>query len=324
MSREKMEKKFIKDFKENESISSYFAVFEKNSRLTKTDKNYLDITLGDRSGKINAKIWDNADDFQNKFEVGDAVAVKGQIVTYNNEFQINVSNIRRVQAEMDKLYGFELSDIIPTTSKNIDEMWERIQEAIASIGNDHVREVTKRIYTKYEDRIKTHPASMILHHAFRGGLLEHVSEMTVIAETFCRVYRSVERDLVIAGVLLHDIGKLVELEPGIATTYTDAGNLIGHLVLGRDLLRDEILKMDGFPDLLRLKLEHIILSHQGKYEWQSPREPEFPEALLVYYADEIDTRMQQMKMAIESDSQEGDWTSRNNYFHRPIYKNPSK
>ncbi len=123
-----------------------------------------------------------------------------------------------------------------------------------------------------------------------------------------------------AGVLLHDIGKLRELEAGLTTTYSDTGNLIGHLVLGRDIVRETIAEMETFPPKLQSLLEHIILAHQGRYEWQSPREPEFLEALLVYHIDEIDTRMNQMKTAIDADHSEGDWTSRSNYFHLPLYK----
>ena len=129
-----------------------------------------------------------------------------------------------------------------------------------------------------------------------------------------------DRDLVLSGVLLHDIGKIKELEPGLATNYTDSGNFVGHIVLGRDIVLDAISKIDGFPEMLKLKMEHIILSHQGKLEWQSPKEPSFPEALIVYLIDEMDTRLNQMTRELESDNSEGNWTNKNNYFRRPLYK----
>jgi len=161
---------------------------------------------------------------------------------------------------------------------------------------------------------------MILHHAFRGGLLEHTHSMIKIAGAVCQNYPDMERDLIISGVLLHDIGKLVELEPGLATDYTDAGNFVGHIVLGRDILLKGISQIEDFPELIKLKMEHIILSHQGKLEWQSPKEPMFPEALVVFFIDELDTRINQMNREIESDKSDGLWTSKNNYFHRPLFK----
>ena len=315
-----MERKFIKDFQENMPVSAFFVVFSKSFRKTKTDKEYLDLTLMDKSGTINAKIWDNVDSITPKFEKGDPVAVKAFITSFNNELQLKIDSIRKVIPEQDRDYGFNYEDLIPSTKKDIQQMWADIQDGISSIKNSHLRQLVQSIYSEYEEALKTHPASMILHHAFRGGLLEHTHSMLNIAEGICRNYSELDCDLIVSGVLLHDIGKLKELEPGLATNYTDSGNFIGHIVIGRDILLNAISKIDGFPELLKLKMEHIILSHQGKLEWQSPKEPMFPEALIVYFIDEIDTRINQMTREIESDKTEGDWTNKNNYFHRPLYK----
>ncbi len=315
-----MERKFIKDFQENMPVSGFFAVFSKDLRKTKADKEYLDLTLMDKTGSINAKIWDKVGEFSNKFEKGDPVAVKAYVTSYNKELQLKIDSIRRVIPDQDKDFGFNYADMIPTTEKDIEKMWGEIQSAIQSIENQNIKRIVLDIYGEHKETIKIHPASMILHHAFRGGLLEHIHSMLNIADGICKNYSELDRDLVISGILLHDIGKLVELEPGLATTYTDSGNFIGHIVLGRDILLKAISKIDDFPELLKLKMEHMILSHQGKLEWQSPKEPMFLEALVVYYIDEIDTRINQMKREIESDKTEGDWTSKKNYFHRPLYK----
>jgi 3'-5' exoribonuclease len=315
-----MKRKFIQDFQENSVISGYFAVFSKDIRKTKTDKDYLDLTLMDKTGSINAKIWDNIENFNGIFEKGDAVAIKGQITSYNNELQLKIESIRRVNPDQDKAYGFTFADLMPGTEKDIDELWLDIQNTIESLNNQYLKSLVYNIFSEYEEKIKTHPASMILHHAWRGGLLEHIHSMKNIAEGFCRNYSELDRDLVICGVLLHDIGKLIELEAGLATTYTDTGNFVGHIVLGRDILLKAISKIDNFPELLKLKMEHILLSHQGKLEWQSPKEPMFLEALVVYYIDEIDTRINQMKREIRSDKTDGNWTSKKNYFHRTLYK----
>ncbi|HDP68978.1 MAG TPA: HD domain-containing protein [Candidatus Marinimicrobia bacterium] len=315
-----MERKFIRDFLENETISSFFVVFSKDLRKTKADKEYLDLTLMDKSGSINAKIWDNVDNFAPKFEKGDAVAVKASVTSFNNELQLKIDSIRRAILEQDQAYGFDFNDLIPSTDKDIQQMWTEVMEGIETLENPYLKQLTKNIYLENEEALRVHPASMILHHAFRGGLLEHTHSMLKMAEGICRNYSDLDRDLIISGVLLHDIGKLQELEPNLVTNYTDSGNFIGHVVLGRDMLREAIARIEQFPEILKLKMEHIILAHQGKLEWQSPREPLFPEALLVYYIDEIDTRINQMRREIESDSTEGNWTNKNNYFHRALYK----
>jgi len=315
-----MERKFIQDFQENTVISGYFAVFSKDIRKTKTNKDYLDLTLMDKTGSINAKIWDNIENINGIFEKGDAVAVKGQITSYNNELQLKIESIRRVNPDQDKAYGFTFADLMPGTEKDIDKLWLDIQNTIESLNNHYLKSLVYNIFSEHEEQLKTHPASMILHHAWRGGLLEHIHSMKNIAEGVCQNYTELDKDLVICGVLLHDIGKLIELESGLATTYTDSGNFVGHIVLGRDILLKAISKIDNFPELLKLKMEHILLSHQGKLEWQSPKEPMFLEALVVYYIDEIDTRINQMKREIRSDKTDGNWTSKKNYFHRTLYK----
>jgi 3'-5' exoribonuclease len=315
-----MERKFIKDFQENTTISGFFIVFAKDIRKTKSDKDYLDLTLMDKTGSINAKIWDNVEDFTAKFEKGEAVAVKAQVTSFNEELQLRIESIRRVSPEQDSAYGFALADLLPSSTKDPEKMWSEVQQAIQSLQNRFLKTVVQNIYTENEEKIKTFPASMILHHAFRHGMLEHTHSMLRIAEGVCQNYAELDHDLVITGILLHDIGKLIELEPGLTTDYTDSGNFIGHIVLGRDILLQAIAKISDFPEILKLKLEHIILSHQGKLEWQSPKEPAFLEALVVYYIDEIDTRFDQMKREIESDRSEGDWTNKMNYFHRVLYK----
>lgn len=315
-----MERKFICDFQENMTVSAFFVVFSKDIRKTKTDKEYLDLTLMDKSGVINAKIWDNIDSASPKFEKGDPVAVKAFVSSFNNELQLKIESIRRVIPEQDRDFGFNLDDLIPSTKKDVQVMWTDIQQGINSIKNKYIQQLVRLIYSENEETIKTHPASMILHHAFRGGLLEHIHSMLNIAKGICQNYSDLDCDLIISGVLLHDIGKLKELQPGLATSYTDSGNFVGHIIIGRDIILEAISKIDGFPELLKLKMEHIILSHQGKLEWQSPKEPMFPEALLVYFIDEIDTRINQMKREIESDVTDGNWTNKNNYFHRPLFK----
>ncbi|MFA4920804.1 MAG: HD domain-containing protein [Candidatus Neomarinimicrobiota bacterium] len=315
-----MSKTFISDLKENDSVISFFGVFNKTIRKTKDEKLYLDLMLVDRTGKINAKIWDDTEKLASQFEKGDAVKVQGVVTSFNNELQIKVEKIRQVIPERDRSEGYDIIDLLLSTTKDIDKMWEDLLELIQSLKNPFLKQVVLAIYEKYGDQIRTHPGSMILHHAFRGGLLEHLHTMCRMAEGVCRAYPELDRDLVISGIMLHDIGKLQELAAGMTITYSDTGNFIGHLVLGRDVVHEECLTIAEFPELLRLKLEHILLSHQGKYEFQSPREPQFLEAMVVYYIDELDTRLKHMKNDIEADLSEGKWTAKGGYFKRVLFK----
>jgi 3'-5' exoribonuclease len=161
---------------------------------------------------------------------------------------------------------------------------------------------------------------MTLHHAYRGGLLEHIHLCALNGLGICKNYPHIDKDLVLAGILLHDIGKLDELTSGINIKYTDRGNFSGHLVIGWDKLNRAIQEIEYFPTTLRAKLEHIMLAHHGKMEWGSPREPAFPEAAIVFYADKIDTYLKQMDNAIKQDESDSDWTDNRNYFRRALYK----
>jgi len=319
-----MSKLFISNLKENDNVVSFFGVFAKTARRTKDDKLYLDLTLVDRTGKITARVWDDAENLTKLFENGDAVKIQGSVTAYNNELQIKVEKIRRVISERDAAEGFDITDLLLSTTKDTTRMWQDLRQMIESIRNQYLKRLVEAVYDKYGDQIQTHPGSMVLHHAYRGGLLEHLHVMCQIAEGICAAYPDLDRDLILSGILLHDIGKLVELSAGLATTYSDPGNFIGHLVLGRDIVHEHCIQIDNFPEILRLKIEHIILSHQGKYEFQSPREPQFLEAMVVYYVDELDTRLNQMKRDIESDLTEGNWTAKGGYFHRALFKGEQK
>jgi len=315
-----MSKTFIRDLKENDTFTSFFGVFSKTVRRTKDEKMYLDLTLVDRTGKINAKVWDDAEKLSAQFDTGDAVKIQGSVTSFNNELQLKVEKIRRVIAERDGAEGYDIGDLLISTTKDTSKMWQDLQNTIQSFQNQFLKQIVAAIYEKYGEQLQTYPGSMLLHHAFRGGLLEHIYTMTQVAEGVCQSYPELDRDLVLSGILLHDVGKLIELSTGIATTYSDAGNFIGHLVLGRDIVHEACLTIAGFPEILRLKLEHIILAHQGKHEFQSPREPQFPEAMVVYYIDELDTRLNQMKNDIDADLSEANWTVKGGYFKRALYK----
>jgi 3'-5' exoribonuclease len=257
--------------------------------------------------------------FEKSFDEGDAVVVKGRVSLYREQLQLEVEDIGKASPEKHAEFGFDLSKLIPSTKYKVNQMWRELAKIIKEMKNSHLKSLISSIYKENADIIKKHPASMKLHHAWLGGFLEHVLSMAKIGVQLAKHYE-VDGDLLLTGILLHDIGKIVELNPAEQPGYTDVGQLLGHIVLGRDLAREAMAGIDGFPRELQLKVEHMILSHQGKYEWQSPKRPKFKEALLLHHIDELDARMNMMKEVLESDGGPGAWTNRFNYFRIPLLK----
>ncbi|NQV16220.1 HD domain-containing protein [bacterium] len=309
----------IKNFKKNSHIQGFFLVREKHLRSTRTNHPYLHLDLQDNSGSIEAKVWEDVPAFEKSFDEGDAVVVKGRVSEYHGQLQLEVEDIGKASEGKHGEYGFDLSKLIPSTKNNVNQMWRELAGIIKTMTDTNLKQLITSIYKNNADIIKQHPASMKLHHAWLGGYLEHVLSMTKVGIQLAPHYK-VDRDLLISGILLHDIGKILELNPAQQPGYTDQGSLLGHIVMGRDLARAAMLEIEDFPQDLQLKVEHMILSHQGKYEWQSPKQPKFREALLLHYIDDMDARMNMMLEAMEKDHEPGSWTNRFNYFRIPLLK----
>lgn len=309
----------IKNFKKNTHIQGFFLVREKHLRSTRTNHPYLQLDLQDNSGTIEAKVWENVPAFEKSFDVGDAVVVKGRVSLYREQLQLEVEDIGKASPEKHAEYGFELSKLIPSTRFNTTTMWKELARIIKDMKNPHLKALISLIYKENAELIQQHPASMKLHHAWMGGFLEHVLSMAKVGVHLGKHY-DVDEDLLLTGILLHDIGKIIELNPAQQPGYTDEGQLLGHIVLGRDLAREAMARIEDFPQDLQIKIEHMILSHQGKYEWQSPKRPKFKEALLLHHIDELDARMAMMDEVLEKDAEPGIWTNRFNYFRLPLLK----
>ena len=315
--------KSIKEYENQDEIWSYLLLRSKNLRLTRGNNLYLDIFLSDATGMISGKVWDNAKEINDIIDVSMAVGVKAIVEEFNGKKQLNIEKIFKVDENefVDKGFSWEL--LLPTTEKNIDQLWKNIQKAIGNITNPFLKELVDKIYSQNKENILKFPASMKLHHAFVGGFIEHIESMLRMGLSAVRNYK-VNKDLVITGILLHDIGKLIELSGFPNNTYTDAGNFLGHITIGYSMVHNEIKKNKKFPKELALKIEHIILSHQGKYEYQSPKKPALPEAIIVHYLDELDSRMNMYKQAVENDIGDNNWTSLSNYFRIPLFKDGEK
>jgi 3'-5' exoribonuclease len=313
----------IGKFKEGEVVQGFYLCVEKHLRHTRTGEPFLDLVLRDRTGQIPAKIWNRVKDWGAKFAKGDPVAAAGKVELFQDRLQLVVKRINRATKRSYGRYGFDPALLVPTAEQDPKKMWRELWNIIRKIRHSHLRNLVALIYRRYKTQLMVYPASVAMHHNYRSGFLEHVLSMAQVGLVLGDHYQ-VDRDLLLAGILLHDIGKLREIAPGYEADYTDEGNFIGHIVAGRDMVREAIAEMKSFPEELQLKLEHMILSHQGQYEWQSPKKPAFKEALLLHLIDNLDAKMNLLTQALRDDREEGAWTDRRNYFRIPLYKGRSR
>ena len=301
---------------ENKIVTSSFVVASKQVKAKKNGDPYLALTLADRTGQIEAKMWDNVDEFILAFEQDDFLKIKGLINKYKNRFQLTIHKLRRMEeAEID------FTDYLPKTSKDIGELWQTLAEFVATFQNPHLKALVELFMADPEiaERYRNAPAAKTLHHAYIGGLLDHVVSLFCSCDLICRNYPQVNRDLLLTGAFLHDIGKLQELTYNRAFSYTTRGQLLGHMIIELEMLHSKLAKLPGFPEELKTLIEHMIISHHGQYDFGSPKLPMFPEALMLHYLDDLDSKMEAMRAHFEREAElEGPWTSYNASLGRPL------
>ena len=296
----------IASWSEGDSVSGFALVSRKELRQDRNNKDFLDLELADASGSIVGKAWSDSAALTGDFEAHQFVAFRGQVKLYRDQLQLNVIECRQA-TEDDRRFGFDESALIPSTREDIDDLWSRL-EAIITGGVERpvMRRLGEETLGAYKKGLREHPAAKSIHHAYRGGLLEHTVSMAELAMAVCGHYRHVDRDLVLIGVLFHDLGKMQELGAMPANDYTLEGRMIGHVVIGRDLLRERCAAIPDFPEELRLRLEHLVLSHQGRLEFGSPVAPMTPEAFVLSAIDDLDSKLAQLEQARAS-GQETPW-----------------
>jgi 3'-5' exoribonuclease len=301
---------------ENKVVTTSFVVSNKQIKAKKSGEPYLDLTLMDRTGTIQAKMWDNVEECAYSFEQDDIVKIKGLINKYNQRWQLTIHKIRQIEeAEID------FSDYLPKTSKDIDELWRELGGFVASIAEPHLRRLLELFMADPEiaRAYRNAPAAKTMHHACIGGLLDHVVSLFRSCDLVARNYAFINRDLLLAGAFLHDIGKIRELSYARSFSYTTEGQLLGHLVIDLELLHAKLEQVPGFPAQLKTLLEHLIISHHGKYEFGSPKLPMFPEALMLHYMDDLDSKMEAMRAQFEHDAElDSPWTAYNSALARPL------
>jgi 3'-5' exoribonuclease len=283
---------------ENTVVTTSFVVVSKQVKPKKTGEPYLALTLGDRTGQIEAKMWDNVEGSISAFEQDDFLKIKGLINRYNQRFQLTIHKLRKMgDSEVD------FGDYLPKVNKDIGELWRTLAEFVATIQNPHLRALLDAFTADPEiaQAYRNAPAAKTLHHAYIGGLLDHVVSLMRSCDLVCRNYPQVNRDLVLAGAFFHDIGKIHELTYARSFSYSTRGQLLGHMVIELEMLHQKLELLPDFPDKLKILLEHLIISHHGQYEFGSPKLPMFPEALLLHYMDDLDSKMESMRAHLERD-----------------------
>jgi len=315
-----MKQIFVKDLAPDSPVRSAFLVQSKERKITSTGSAYLDLTLQDTTGVIPAKLWDYSERTTPAFEADDIVQVDGYVESYRGAPQVRVLKITLCPSD-----GISLLDYLPRTRRDPEEMYAALLARGRGMGEGPLRVL---VLSVLEDealgaKYKLAPAAVSYHHAFLGGLLEHVLSLVELADQVADHYPWLRRDLILAGLVLHDIGKTEELNFTRGFHYSTRGQLIGHITMGLEIVQSKIRQIPDFPPVLKNELEHIILSHHGKLEFGSPKEPMFAEALVVSFLDEMDSKMEAVRAQYAADQERpGDWTARNPALKRELLKPP--
>ena len=293
----------LASFEEGRLFDGFFLVLAKQQRTTRTNKPYLNLMLGDKTGQLEARVWDVGDSrIAKDFDRGDIIKVRGSAVRFEDRSQIKVDQLRvATPLEVDK------SDLLPSTQYSVDELWTKLLATVESFTNPDLKRLLDAILADpvIAGAYREAPAARGLHHAWLGGLLEHVVSLLGLAERVAAHYTLLDRDLLLTGVILHDIGKIRELSWAIGFDYTIEGILLGHIQIGVDMVEKAIDALPDFPPRLRTLVIHLILSHHGKLEFGSPKLPMIPEALALNFVDDFDAKMQAVTSEFEKSLREG-------------------
>ncbi len=316
-----MKLQFIAGLADGQVVSSLFLVREKEIRTSvRSGKSWLELNLADRSGSIPAKMWDNFETLAKTFDLDDVVRVRGRVKVYNGQKELT---LEQIVPTSDSEY--DLADFLPHTKHDVEKLYASVKAAIAGMRNPWLRQLLSSIIEDPQivPRLKRAPAAMTMHHAYLGGLLEHVVSLMGLASAVSAHYPELDADLLLAGVVLHDIGKLDELRYVRGIDYSDEGRLLGHITIGVRLVQEKCRAIEGFPAPLAVLVEHLIVSHHGTYEFGSPSLPQTPEAVMLHLIDDMDSKMAAMRATLEAASANGspgNWTDRNPSLRRALLR----
>ncbi len=307
--------KYIKDFKEGDRVFDIYLCKHKQSAVTKNGKPYDNVILQDKTGTVDAKVWDPNNAGIEDFDSLDYIEVYGDVTIFQGAFQVNVKRIRKCREG-----EYEPADYLPVSKYPIDDMMQELLELIDSIGNTYLKKLLKAFFVEDAEFAKTFKqssAAKTVHHGFVGGLLQHTLAVAKLCDYFCTQYPVLNRDLLLTAAICHDIGKTKELSLFPQNDYTDDGQFLGHIVIGSEMVGEKIRTIDGFPVILANELKHCILSHHGEYEFGSPKKPAIVEAVALTFADNTDAKMETFTELLESTNETG-WLGYNRLFESNV------
>jgi len=313
-----MERVKIEQIKERDLVESIFLVKSKTLAVAKSGKPYLSLVFMDNSGEIEGRVWEEAEEVSRLFDQDDFIKLRGKVVNYQGQLQIVISQIKRYdEGEL------ELKEFQPTTERDTDQMFQELKEIADQVKDQHLGKLLNLIFE--DERIaklfKIAPAAKSMHHDYLGGLLEHTLSVARLILLVSKQYQNINEDLLLAGGILHDIGKIYELTYDRAFNYSDKGKLIGHIVIGAELIEEKIKSLPDFPAELAMLLKHMILSHHGQYEFGSPKKPKLVEAIILYFLEDMDSKVSSVQALIKKERETGSkWTSYHRLYDRYIYK----
>ena len=312
-----MKKQFITDIKAGDMVDDIFVLAEKILSQKRDGNNFLNVTLSDKTGTLKGVVWDNVDQITANVTSGDFVSIRGKVSEYKGTLQLVVKAMDVcVQEAVDP------SDFLPATSRDMDGMFQRLVEITASLSTPYLKKLFDAFWKDEEfvHKFKTAPAAKKMHHAYIGGLLEHTLSMTSLADKVAGHYSGIDRDLLISGAILHDIGKIDEFEYQFKIDYSDEGRLLNHIVIGIKMVDEKLSGIEDFPEDQIFLLKHMIVSHHGAREFGSPEPPKTIEAVLLNYIDEIDSKVNGIRDFMASEDPNETWTSYHRLLDRQFYK----
>lgn len=304
--------KYIKDFKEGDRVFDIYLCKHKQAAVTKNGKPYENVILQDKTGTIDAKVWEPNNPGIGDYLPLDYIEVHGDVNNFQGNLQVSVKRIR-----VCKEGEYNPEDYLPVSSKNIDAMYKELTGLIQSIKNPHLRQLLEAFFVKDGAFVKTFrnsSAAKTVHHGFVGGLLEHTLSVAKLCDYYCGAYPILKRDLLLTAALCHDIGKTKEISPFPENDYTDDGQLLGHIVIGSQMVAEKAGEIEGFPHELLVQVQHCILAHHGKYEYGSPKLPALIEALALNYADDTDAKIETFKEILDNSCENPGWLGYNRLF----------
>ncbi len=310
---------WVADLSAGDTFTGYYLARDAQLRTFRDPSrgHYLRLNIMDRSGSIEARMWEDAEQMADPLRAAAIIKLEGEVESFQERLQVRVLRLRL--AEPDE---WDHTDMLPSTNRDVNAMMQAIDDVIANLDNENIKSLLEHFFNdaSFRKAFLTAPAARRIHHAYLGGLLEHTFEVLQLSKPLIELYPGMDRDLLVAGILLHDVGKLREFSWETDIEYSDEGRLLGHVVPGAEMVAEAVRELDGFPEELSIRLQHLILSHHGRYEWGSPRRPKTLEAVALHHLDNLDGQVNRFHCLVAAAKREGrPWTMYDYMLGRSLY-----